>query len=446
MQTNSFIKNIWDRFATLADPTYSISVDVVRRSRVTIFLTMVLMTSVIMWAYAFVADTYIDSPTMSYAGYIYAALHLSSLLILRLTGSTKAASWTVLVPGYAFQLHFAALSGGFFAPTIIWVAILPVIAGMITNIAYSLFWTAISAVSVIGFSIAQGHGLFPASALRPDGLWIVQLLVAMGLLVLVGAFTVFMLMIMDGSTEAQRQRALEKASLLQTMSHDLLTPLTVALVLAKPASSGELNLDSAKSGLLNSNLQRINRTIQAVRFVESLESGKQNLELQTLDLHECVDGAISLMEPVIKRKHIKVLTKNRPKGQILGHKDMIENQIIANILSNAIKFSHDGGAISISYHDYDESIELHIQDEGNGVPASILPLLFDPLAATSKVGTAGEKGTGFGLPIVKKFISILGGTIVVQSPAFPDAATNRGTRVCLAFRRGGDQLAQSVFS
>ena len=115
---------------------------------------------------------------------------------------------------------------------------------------------------------------------------------------------------------------------------------------------------------------------------------------------------------------------------------MIEDQIIANILTNAIKFSPEGGSITLTCHDNGSQIELHIEDEGDGVPQHILPYLFDPLAPTSREGTAGETGTGFGLPIVKKFISVLGGEISVHSPARPNPAEKRGTKVRLAFQRG----------
>jgi signal transduction histidine kinase len=102
-------------------------------------------------------------------------------------------------------------------------------------------------------------------------------------------------------------------------------------------------------------------------------------------------------------------------------------------LSNAIKFSEPGTEIRVDIYAEAESIKLVITDRGMGIPAEIIPYLFDRGKATSRPGTQGERGTGFGLPIVKAYMNRYGGSIEVHSVPKAEGVNDHGTTFTLVF-------------
>src|SRR5690606_16433531 len=93
-----------------------------------------------------------------------------------------------------------------------------------------------------------------------------------------------------------------------------------------------------------------------------------------------------------------------------------KNQVLGNIISNAIKFSHPGGFITVSAKAVnEETFAVEIKDTGIGMPEHILNTLFDMNKKTSRPGTIGESGTGFGLHIMRSFVEMYGGKVEVAS-------------------------------
>jgi signal transduction histidine kinase len=94
------------------------------------------------------------------------------------------------------------------------------------------------------------------------------------------------------------------------------------------------------------------------------------------------------------------------------------SQIIGNLVSNAIKFTNPGGWVAVSSKvspvDGKDQLFIQIQDNGIGIPDDIMPVLFDKMVG-QRSGTDGEKGTGLGMPLVKRFVELHGGTIEVSS-------------------------------
>ena len=112
------------------------------------------------------------------------------------------------------------------------------------------------------------------------------------------------------------------------------------------------------------------------------------------------------------------------------------NIIINNIISNAIKFTPDNGKISVKTSEIDEDwISLEISDSGIGIPPSILENLFDPQVATTRQGTAGEVGTGFGMPLVKTYMNYFGGDVKVNTKDQEEFPNDHGTTFSLKLKR-----------
>lgn len=122
------------------------------------------------------------------------------------------------------------------------------------------------------------------------------------------------------------------------------------------------------------------------------------------------------------------LCKNNPK--ILSEKNSLTLSILSNIITNAIKFSHQSGSIIITSKTNKEYLTLSVKDDGIGMPAELIENLFDPTKKTTRNGTGGERGTGFGMPLVKTFIDKHKAKIEVNSYE----GENHGTEFMISFR------------
>ncbi|NRA46218.1 MAG: ATP-binding protein [Oligoflexales bacterium] len=109
------------------------------------------------------------------------------------------------------------------------------------------------------------------------------------------------------------------------------------------------------------------------------------------------------------------------------------NDVINNLLTNAIKFSYDNGTITVKCYLSQDWKVVEIIDKGMGIPKNLIGKLFDYYKSTSRLGTQGEKGTGFGLPLVKSFMDAYHGCIDVKSTE-KGKGEGHGTTFTLKFK------------
>ena len=108
-------------------------------------------------------------------------------------------------------------------------------------------------------------------------------------------------------------------------------------------------------------------------------------------------------------------------------------QVFTNILTNSIKFLNEYGKIIVEYKDEKNYSVIEIHDNGIGIPKRILKNIFNPAQVTSRPGTQGEPGTGYGMPILKKVMEAHGAEVQVLSP--PRQYFEIGTTVLLRFKK-----------
>ena len=108
--------------------------------------------------------------------------------------------------------------------------------------------------------------------------------------------------------------------------------------------------------------------------------------------------------------------------------------VINNVVSNAIKFSRPKSEITVQSQALDKFTVISVSDEGIGIPKAILDSLFAMNKSTSRPGTKGEKGTGFGMPLVKKYMELFGGDIIVDSKCQEDFPQDSGKTIKLKFK------------
>jgi signal transduction histidine kinase len=205
------------------------------------------------------------------------------------------------------------------------------------------------------------------------------------------------------------------ASLIQILSHDIINPLNLILGFTEVLKE-EIDDDELPNGILRASRQ-IQQIINHVKEMQALESGKTNLELEPINLSRCLENVTFVFKEKAKKKRVSLIIKNEvdEKTKILAEPVSFSHQVLNNLVSNAIKFTPEHGEILIHSYKKGQKVHVNIQDTGIGIPQKLIPNLFRFDVATSRAGTAGESGTGFGLPLVKKYIELYNGEIFVES-------------------------------
>ena len=205
------------------------------------------------------------------------------------------------------------------------------------------------------------------------------------------------------------------ASLIQILSHDILNPLNLILGFTEILKE-ETQDDELPNGILRASRQ-IQQIINHVKEMQALESGKRHFSLEEIDLAKCLENVTFVFKEKARKKRISLLIKNEvaEETKILAESVSFSHQVLNNLVSNAIKFTPEDGEIIIHTYRKDQKVHINIQDTGMGIPQKLIQNLFRFDVATSRPGTAGELGTGFGLPLVKKYIELYDGEIFVES-------------------------------
>lgn len=225
----------------------------------------------------------------------------------------------------------------------------------------------------------------------------------------------------------------DKDNLLQVIAHDMRSPLTSIMLMSEFMMTSEKEIDKEKlnkysNTIFNSSkkiLQLINQLMNSSRVDTS------KVEITRFDLVKAISHSTDLVNRLLDKKMIK-LEKVFFEPEIFVNLDESKlDQILNNILYNAIKFTDKNGNIKINVEEVKQNdlelIHISVQDDGIGIPANILPEIFNKKFSNHRSGTEGEEGTGLGLSITKNLVSSLNGKIEMESEE------NKGTTVHLYF-------------
>jgi signal transduction histidine kinase len=144
-----------------------------------------------------------------------------------------------------------------------------------------------------------------------------------------------------------------------------------------------------------------------------LQMDKLNLQASKIELSRIVDENIQLLAPV-QSKDI-IIQNDIPKPTVAFADSNTINLVIRNLITNAVKFTNDGGRVLIKSEDKGNEWMVSVRDNGVGMKPEVLNMLFDKTAPYTTRGTANEKGTGLGLILCKEFVEKNGGRIWVES-------------------------------
>ncbi|MBL4850524.1 MAG: FHA domain-containing protein [Planctomycetes bacterium] len=212
----------------------------------------------------------------------------------------------------------------------------------------------------------------------------------------------------------------QKDQLLGMVAHDLRTPLTGMLGFAEVAIS-DLQAGSATEHTLEDLLvirqsaQEMSELLNDLLDVSRLEAGKIRIELRPVDIGARIRTDRRRYEMWASSKEIG-FTAKAPSEELWVSADPKRiQQVLNNLVSNAIKYSTSGGMITLRVKPAGKEVEVSVQDTGQGIASDDLDKVFASYEQTKTQATAGEHGAGLGLSIAKKLVELHGGQIWVES-------------------------------
>ncbi|WP_437977909.1 response regulator [Sorangium sp. So ce295] len=235
-----------------------------------------------------------------------------------------------------------------------------------------------------------------------------------------------------------------KDEFLATMSHELRTPLTAVLGWVRMLRTGKLPDERRDKALetVERNAQAQAQLIDDLLDISRIMAGKLRLDVHPIELAPVIDAALEVVRPAADAKGVRLQSHLEPGvGAVAGDAGRLQ-QVVWNLLNNAVKFTPRGGVVRIRLDRADGSAEITVSDTGQGIEPAFLPYVFEQFRQAESGTTRRHGGLGLGLTIVKSLVEMHGGTahalsdgegrgatFVVQLPLAAPPSHDRGRRL-----------------
>jgi len=219
-----------------------------------------------------------------------------------------------------------------------------------------------------------------------------------------------------------------KDEFLAMLAHELrnpLAPIHNAIRLMHLKRLEEPQLQWARD-VIDRQATHLTRLVDDLLDVSRITRGKINIEVRPLELAAAVARAVETVQPMLtQQQHELRIDLPTPPLMLLGDLTRV-TQVLGNVLGNAVKYTNAGGIIELSARLDDAAVEIRVSDNGIGIPAALLPTVFDLFSQAGAMDERSRGGLGIGLALVKRLIGLHGGSISVDS-----AGVGRGTQVII---------------
>jgi PAS domain S-box-containing protein len=216
-----------------------------------------------------------------------------------------------------------------------------------------------------------------------------------------------------------------KDEFLAILSHELRTPLNAVYGWAHMMRTGRLDGDTTARALdaivrnANAQVQLIDDLLDVSRII----NGKMQLDVRITDLKEVIEAALDAVRPAARAKGVRLEAAiDSPGASVNGDPGRLQ-QIIWNLLANAVKFTPAGGDVRVSLESANGRVKILVTDTGQGIPADVLPFVFDRFRQWDSSSTRAHSGLGLGLTLVKELAVLHRGTVAAESEGTGKGAT-----------------------
>jgi signal transduction histidine kinase/ActR/RegA family two-component response regulator len=217
-----------------------------------------------------------------------------------------------------------------------------------------------------------------------------------------------------------------KEEFMAVLSHELRTPLNAVYGWARMLQAGQVRDEAlivrAKDAIVrNADVQV--QLIDDLLDLSRISSGKMRLEVSTVDIPRLLHGAVDAVRPAADAKMISIHTAIDPDaGPVAGDPARLQ-QIVWNLLMNAVKFTPNGGEVQLQLQCASSRLQIVVTDTGQGIAPEILPHVFERFRQADSSSTRTHGGLGLGLALVKQLVELHGGTVIAHSAGQGQGAT-----------------------
>lgn len=222
--------------------------------------------------------------------------------------------------------------------------------------------------------------------------------------------------------EQAKEGSAAKSAFLFNMSHDLRTPLNAIIGFSELMKSHWEDSKISRNYLekIDESSQYLLSLINNILEMSKIESGKEELKEKPWDIYTSCDNLLQFFEPDIRQKNQTLNYAVNVKHNMILTDSLKIREIYVNLMSNAIKYTNVGGTISFSLEEIEKEEGLSdykaiVQDTGIGISKEYLPHIFENFTREKTSSESGVIGTGLGMPIVKKLVDLMHGTISIES-------------------------------
>jgi signal transduction histidine kinase len=209
-----------------------------------------------------------------------------------------------------------------------------------------------------------------------------------------------------------------KTSFLATMSHELRTPLNSIIgfteVLLSGMSGALTNEQGKQLGIVQQSSRHLLALITDVLDMAKIEAGQLRLDYRPFDLRCTIERACGAFAHVASERGLRFSSELGEFDAHMSGDERRAEQVLNNLLSNALKFTHSGG-VAVSMEQSGESFLVAVTDTGSGVRPEDIEKLFRRFSQMENARTGTQEGTGLGLAISRHLVESMGGTITVRS-------------------------------
>lgn len=428
--------NFYHKIIHFIEPTDSYGTKISHGDKTHILFNFSMLLCGLLLTYATYTIAVLKYLQLAQIEYFLAILAFCCPFILKFTKSYLLASNVLIVVGLITGTTVSLFTGGVEGPVIFWLALCPLCSGMLLGKRGVFFWGTFT------FGIAVLFGVFNENVQVFEGLITDKRILkslryraVFGTILFSSLFTYFYQRIVDKSIGKIINQKYQLGNLLRVVGHDISNPIVLILGICKRVLRRNPE-DKNLNKILRAGVT-IKEIIEQVRGMQALESGKSNINLGPVSVLDTFEKGGFVFSDALEKKNLNLVYMNDKKDfHVQAESVTFSNQVFNNLLSNAIKFSPKGGNIEVSCEELDESlVKLSVKDYGIGIPEEVERNLFKLSSKTSRFGTDGESGTGFGMPLVKFYVDLYEGEIEVDSyPAekYPDS---HGTTFSLLMKK-----------
>ena len=225
-------------------------------------------------------------------------------------------------------------------------------------------------------------------------------------------FVLLYLFVQVKKSRTQKKNNENKIKFFTEVAHDIRTPVTLIQLLVSQLSSEENKFQNSFD-LIHRNTQNLNEYVTQLLDFQKADRGMLKLSVSKVDLKEILHRIVAEVEPLLKQKSIDI-SITMPKTYLWFDENKM-SRIFYNLISNAIKYSEEGGHIEIKASANNKIIKIDVIDYGFGVPEKEQKLIFSRFTRGTNINNKEISGSGIGLMISKKIVELHGGKIELKS-------------------------------